>query len=139
MLDFSSRFGRHVNRRLREEKVVWLTTVDEHKTPQPRPVWFHWDGKTILIFSEKNKAKLRHIARNPRVSLSFNTNEDGGDVAALIGTATVLSVPPRNRVQTYLRKYNKGIKELDMTVEEFRNGYSVPILVKPQVMRGFIE
>ena len=60
-------------------------------------------------------------------------------MAALIGTATVLPVPPRNRVQTYLRKYNKGIKELDMTVEEFRNGYSVPILVKPQVMRGFIE
>lgn len=138
MLNFSSRFGRHVNRRLRQEKVIWLTTVDENKTPQPRPVWFHWDAKTILIFSEKNKAKLRHIARNPRVSLNFNTDEDGGDVAAVIGMATVLPMLPRSRVQTYLRKYNKGIKELDMTVEEFRNGYSVPILVKPQAMRGFI-
>jgi PPOX class probable F420-dependent enzyme len=140
MLNFSSRFGRHVNRRLRQEKVIWLTSVDEHQTPQPRPVWFHWNGKTILIFSEKNKAKLRHIARNPRISLNFNTDEDGGDVAVLISAAKVLpKPPPTNRIQTYLRKYSKGIKELDMTVEEFRNAYSVPILVTPQAMRGFIE
>jgi len=38
-----------------------------------------------LIFSENGKAKLRHIARNPRVSLNFNTDEDGGDVAVFIG------------------------------------------------------
>ena len=140
MLDFNSRFGRHVNRRLRQEKVIWLTTVDEHKTPQPRPVWFQWDGKTILIFSEKNKAKLRHTARNPRVSLNFNTDEDGGNVVVFIGEAKVLPRPPQaKRVQTYLRKYSKGIKELDMTVEDFRNAYSVPILVTPQAMRGFIE
>jgi PPOX class probable F420-dependent enzyme len=59
MLNVTSRFGRHVNRRLRQEKIIWLTTVDSHDTPQPRPVWFHWDDKTILIFSEKSKAKLR--------------------------------------------------------------------------------
>ena len=61
MLDFSTRFGRHVNRRLRQEKIIWLTTVDSNNTPQPRPVWFHWDGETVLIFSERHKAKLRHI------------------------------------------------------------------------------
>jgi PPOX class probable F420-dependent enzyme len=71
MTDFSGKLGRHVNRRLRQEKVIWLTTIDSQNTPQPRPVWFHWDGQTLLIFSERNKAKLRHIARNPRVALNF--------------------------------------------------------------------
>ena len=85
MLDFSTRFGRHVNRRLRQEKIIWLTTVDSNNTPQPRPVWFHWDGETVLIFSERHKAKLRHITGNPRVALNFNTDEDGGDVAVLTG------------------------------------------------------
>jgi PPOX class probable F420-dependent enzyme len=80
MLNFNTKFGRHVKRRLHEEKVIWLTTVDEQNAPQPRPVWFHWDGKTFLIFSQREKAKLRHIAHNPRVSLNFNTDEDGGDV-----------------------------------------------------------
>ena len=139
MLDFSSRFGRHVNRRLRQEQVIWFTTVDSERTPQPRPVWFHWDGKTILVFSEKGKAKLRHIAENPRVSLNFNTDEDGGDVAVVTGETKILDDPPPDRIKTYLRKYTQGIKDLDMTVAQFRERYTVPILVTPQKMRGFIE
>jgi PPOX class probable F420-dependent enzyme len=140
MLDFSTRFGRHVNRRLRQEKIIWLTTVDSNNTPQPRPVWFHWDGETVLIFSERQKAKLRHIAGNPRVALNFNTDEDGGDVVVLIGEAMPLDQPPDpSRVKTYLRKYREGIKDLGMTVQEFSDSYSVPILVTPKSMRGFVE
>ena len=140
MVDFSSRLGRYVNRRLRQEKVIWLTTVDSHGTPQPRPVWFHFDGETVLIFSEKNKAKLRHIAGNSKVALNLNTDEDGGDVAVIVGEAKILDdLPASNRVKTYLRKYSKGIKDLDMTVAEFRDAYTVPILVTPQALRGFVE
>jgi PPOX class probable F420-dependent enzyme len=140
MVNFNTRFGRHVNGRLRREKIIWLTTVDSENTPQPRPVWFHWDGKTVLIFSEKGKAKLRHIAGNPRVSLNFNTDEEGGDVAVLIGEARILDEPPPpERVKTYLRKYRESILSLDMTPAQFRESYSVPILVTPLAMRGFIE
>src|SRR5215467_4885970 len=85
MLNFDDRFGQHAKRRLNEEKVIWLTTVDSRNAPQPRPVWFHWDGETLLIFSEPNKAKLRHVERNSRVALNFNTGEDGGDVVVLLG------------------------------------------------------
>jgi PPOX class probable F420-dependent enzyme len=140
MVNFKSRFGRRVNRRLRREKVVWLTTVDSGDTPQPRPVWFHWDGRTILIFSQKNKAKLRHIARNPKVALSFNTDKDGGNVVVLIADAKILDGSPApKRVKTYLGKYRQGIRSLGMTVAEFTDAYSVPILVTPQSMRGFID
>jgi PPOX class probable F420-dependent enzyme len=140
MLNFNTRFGRHVNRRLREEQIIWLTTVDAENTPQPRPVWFHWDGRTVLIFSEPQKAKLRHLARNPRVALNFNTDDEGGDVVVLIGEARVLDErPPPNRVKAYLRKYAKGIKSLDMTADQFRDAYSVPIVITPQSMRGFVE
>jgi PPOX class probable F420-dependent enzyme len=140
MLNLHTRFGRHVNLRLREEQIVWLTTVDARNTPQPRPVWFHWDGQTVLIFSEPEKAKLRHIARNPKVALNFNADKEGGDVVVLTGEARVLDEqPPPNRVKAYLRKYAKGIKSLDMTAEQFRDAYSVPIIVSPESMRGFVE
>jgi PPOX class probable F420-dependent enzyme len=139
MFDLTTRFGRHVNRRLRQDKIIWLTTIDSHDTPQPRPVWFHWNGKTILIFSEKDTAKLRHIARNPRVALNFNTDDDGGDVSVIVGNAKILGdSPASNRIKTYLRKYSKGIKSLDMTAAEFRGAYTVPILVTPDSMRGFV-
>ena len=140
MLDLSPRFGRHANRRLRQEKIIWLTTVVSNNTPQPRPVWFHWDCQTVLIFNEKNKAKLRHIARNPRVALNFNTDEEGGDVAVLLGDAVVLDKPPApTRVKACLRKYNAGIKSLGMTVAQFTEAYTIPIVVTPQAMRGFIN
>jgi PPOX class probable F420-dependent enzyme len=139
MFDLTTRFGRHVNRRLRQDKIIWLTTIDSHDTPQPRPVWFHWNGKAILIFSEKDTAKLRHIARNPRVALNFNTDDDGGDVSVIVGNAKILGdSPASNRIKTYLRKYSKGIKSLDMTAAEFRGAYTVPILVTPDSMRGFV-
>jgi PPOX class probable F420-dependent enzyme len=138
MVDFTTRFGRHVSRRLRQEKVIWLTTVDSNNAPQPRPVWFHWDGETILIFSEQGKAKLRHIAANPNVSWNFNTDEDGGDVVVILGEAKILgSSPPENRIKTYLRKYREGIRSLNMTIEEFAQTYSVPILITPRAIRGF--
>ena len=138
MLDFTTRFGRRVNRRLRQERIIWLTTVDSHNAPQPRPVWFHWDGQTVLIFSERNVAKLRHIAHHPRVALSFNTDEEGGDDAVLAGEAMILQEPPSlSRVQAYLRKYRQGTKDLGITAGEFMGAYSVPILVTPKAMRGF--
>jgi PPOX class probable F420-dependent enzyme len=138
MLDFASRFGRRVGSRLRREKIVWLTTVDSRGRPQPRPVWFHWDGKTVLVFSQARAAKLRHIARNRSVALSFNTDEDGDDVAVLIGEAVILKrQPPAGRVAAYLRKYRQGIKDLDMTVPQFAADFAVPILVTPRSMRGY--
>lgn len=140
MFSLRTRFGRHVSRRLRNERIVWLTTVDADDAPRPRPVWFHWNRRTVLIFSEKNKAKLRHIAYNPRVALNFNTRADGGDVAVVVGDAHILErPPPKARVAAYLKKYRKGIAGLGMTPAEFKASYAVPIEVFPRSLRGFIE
>ena len=137
MLDFTSPLGRRVNRRLRQEQIIWLTTVDAHGTPQPRPVWFHWNGRTVLIFSERHKAKMEHIARNRNVALNLNTSKDGDDVAVLIGDAVVARRrPPLARVKAYLQKYKKGLKDIGVTAPQFAASYSVPILVTPRSMRG---
>jgi PPOX class probable F420-dependent enzyme len=141
MLDFGTRFGRHVQRRLRRERIVWLTTVasDADDSPLPRPVWFHWDGRTVLILSQKGKAKLRHISHNPRVALNFNTDGDGGDVAVIVGDAHILQHQPRVRVAAYLKKYRRGIGELGMTANGFKNSYEVPIQIIPRTLHGFID
>src|SRR5512136_1618652 len=138
MADFNSRIGRTIKRRLRQEQIIWLTTVDARNTPQPRPVWFHWDGQTVLIFSQPTAAKVRHIAHNPRVALNFNTDADGGDVGVLIGDALISrEPPPPNRVKAYVRKYKEGIKSLGMTPATLQAEYSVAILVTPQAVRGY--
>src|SRR5512136_2236420 len=128
MLDFTSPIGQRIQQRLEEEEIIWLTTVDASHTPQPRPVWFQWDGETAMIFSQTGAAKVRHIARNPRVALSFNTDEDGGDVGVLIGEARLLpGAPPPARLQAYLKKYALGIQDIGLTPETMQTEYPVVI------------
>jgi len=138
MLDFTSPIGQRIQLRLEEEETIWLTTVDSRNTPQPRPVWFHWDGETAMIFSQVGAAKLRHITRNPRVALNFNTDEGGGDVGVLIGEARLLEgAPPATRLEAYMKKYAAGIQDIGLTPESMQAEYPVVILVTPTALRGF--
>lgn len=138
MIDFNTNFGQRVKKRLEHESVIWFTTVDSKGNPQPRPVWFHWDGETVLLFSQAEGAKVRQIKGNPCVALNLNSTPDGGDVMVLLGEATIVEdkVSPE-RLQDYIRKYQEGIKDIGMTPESFEADYHVPILVRPSSLRGF--
>lgn len=137
-IDLSSEFGKRVARRLREEQVIWLTTVAPDGSPQPRPVWFLWDGERLLIYSQKNAYKVTHIVRNPAVALNFNSDAEGGDVVVMPGQAEIApSYPHGDQVPAYLEKYATGIASLGSTPEQFAEEYSVAILVTPTRLRGF--
>src|SRR5919205_2201295 len=85
--DPSTPFGERVARRLREEPVIWFTTVDEKGTPQPNPVWFLWDevSAEFLIYSLSGARRLQHVQHNPRVALHFDGNGSGGDIIVFTG------------------------------------------------------
>jgi PPOX class probable F420-dependent enzyme len=138
LIDTSSEFGQRAEKRLRDEVVVWLTTVRPDGTPEPSPVWFFWDGSTALIYSQPNRTKLRNIGRDPRVSLNFNSTNDGGDVVIFTGEARVDSgAPPANQHPKYLAKYDQHIAGIGMTPASFAAAYSVAIRVTPTKLRGF--
>ena len=129
MIDLTTDFGRAVERHLKEETVIWLTTVDSHLTPQPRPVWFLWENDSVLIFSKPDAYKVKHIGKHPRISLHFNTDETGDKhVIILTGEARIEpGIPSAMHVAAYLDKYRTGIADLDMTPESFSAEYSTPI------------
>jgi PPOX class probable F420-dependent enzyme len=139
MIDLTSKFGRKAKRHLRQEYVVWLTTVGSDLSPQPRPVWFIWDGASFLIFSQPHAHKVQHIAAHPQVALHFNTDATGDqDVIIFVGTAAIdATMPPAHKVRAYLRKYRAGIAELGMTPEQFSREYSIAIRVTPTTLRGW--
>jgi len=138
MIDLSTEFGRRVAKKLKTEQVIWLTTVGPGNTPQPRPVWFWWDGTSVLIYSKPNGQKLRHIRRYPNVSLHFNSDAEANEVAVVVGRANVArTAPPANDHKEYLRKYRKSIAGLGMTPKGFGEDYSVAIVVTPARLRGF--
>ncbi|HEX2051711.1 MAG TPA: pyridoxamine 5'-phosphate oxidase family protein [Actinomycetota bacterium] len=87
--DPSSGFGARVARRLREERLAWLTVVDRAGTPQPAPVWFLWDdaSASALVDSRGDAKRLGHMRANPRVALHLDGNGTGGDIVVLTGAA----------------------------------------------------
>lgn len=139
MIDLTSDFGRMVERHLRDQYVIWLTTVDSNLTPQPRPVWFIWEDNAFLIFSQAKAHKVAHIRRNPNVALHFNTDETGDKhVIVFIGEAFIdIESPPAHDVPAYFEKYKAGIAGLPMTPEEFSGEYSSAIKIRPAELRGW--
>jgi PPOX class probable F420-dependent enzyme len=138
MIDWNEKFARKVSRRLAKERVGWLVTVGSEMIPQPRPVWFLWDGETILLFSQAKARKIAHLSKNPKVAFLLNTDEDGDHVVVLLGEAAVdPACAPAHKVPAYMKKYRTGIKSLEMKPEEFSRDYSVAIRVKPGSLRGW--
>jgi PPOX class probable F420-dependent enzyme len=87
MIDESSEFGARVARHLREELIVWLTTVTPSGAPLPRPVGFVWDGGDGVSVYSQPGARIRNIARNPKVTLNFGGDGEGGDIVIVSGIA----------------------------------------------------
>jgi PPOX class probable F420-dependent enzyme len=131
-MDFDSRLGRKTLIKLKRESMVWLTTVDAGGRPQPRPVWFHWGGRDILLFSPLDAAKVRQIAANANASIHFNADRDGTDVVVLLGRARRVRRISAERRAAYLRKYRGNMKD----PQSFQARFSVPILFRPTTLRG---
>ncbi len=126
-----------VEKRLREEQVIWLTTVRADGTPLPTPVSFLWDGETVLIYTTPNSLKLRNISVNPHTALNLNCDEWGRDVVVLIGEMHEdRATPPLIQNTEYLEKYRASIGEgLQMTPESFSQKFCVPLRFTPERVR----
>jgi PPOX class probable F420-dependent enzyme len=133
----STPFGERVARRLRDDHLIWLTTVGADGTPQPNPVWFLWDGETFLMYSLPDAARLAHIKRNHRVSLNLDGNGQGGDIIVIAGDALISPEdPPADQNATYSDKYKDFIARGFQTPANFAEQYSVPIRITPTKVRG---
>ena len=131
-------FGDRVRRRLRDEKVIWLTTVGQDGTPQMNPVWFLWDGAdAVLVYNRPDAQRLRHLVARPQLALNLDGNGRGGDIVVVTGVARRDdSVPPADRHEEYLAKYREDMARVSGSVEKFAQDYSVPLLIDLRRVRG---
>lgn len=125
-------------RRLKDEEVAWLTTVNPSNVPQPAPIWFLWEDESLLIYSHGKALRNRNIEHNDRVSFNLNSNEQGGDIVVVWGRATIeTETPAADQHSIYLDKYREGIARIGMTPESFAQTYSVVIRVRPTQLKSF--
>ena len=137
-IDYSSEFGKIVREHLEHDQVVWLTTVRKDGTPQPAAVWFIWLNDSFVIFTQPASQKLKNIARDPHVSLHFNTDPDGDHVVVFFGQAVIdQSIGPNDRVKEYVAKYNSAMKRLNFTWKDVARDYSIALRIVPEKVRGY--
>ena len=138
IVDESTPFGARVAAHLRDDVVVWFTTVSPSGTPMPSVVWFLWDGDREVLMYSKESTRTRNIAANARVALGFLGDRLGGDVAVLTGEARIdPSAPPAHEVPAYLAKYAEHVADLSMSPEQFAAEYHVAVRITLTGLRGF--
>ena len=136
-IDTTTDFGKRVEQRLREETIIWLTTVRRDGTPQPSPVWFLWDGESVLMYSRLNQQKQRNIEHSPKVSLNFDSDGHGGNIIVITGNAQVVAdAPPVTEVPEYVAKYAEPIRQIGMDAASFAQTYPLAIRITPTALRG---
>ncbi len=130
-------FGERVRRRLRDEQVIWLTTVGADGTPQPNPVWFVWqEPSTVVIYNRAEANRLTHIRHRPHVALHFDGN-GGGDIVVFTGAARLLDdQPPAHEWTPYRAKYEQPMIRVSGSPERFSEGYQVAVSVEITKVRG---
>jgi PPOX class probable F420-dependent enzyme len=137
VIDESTDFGARVARHLRDEIVVWLTTVSPRGAPLPMPVWFIWDGDESIVMYSRPSSRVPNLEANPNVSLNFAGDGGGGDIVVLSGTAEMGGdTPPADQAPDYLEKYDEHIARIGMTPESFARAYSVPVRIRLTRLRG---
>jgi PPOX class probable F420-dependent enzyme len=137
MIDESTEFGARVARHLRDDQVVWMTTVLRGGTPLPSPVWFLWDGADSVLVYSMPSTRIENLAANANVSLNFDGNGRGGDIVVLTGKAVEEpGAPPADGNSDYLAKYRESIARIGHSPESFAEKYSVPVRVRIRRVRG---
>ena len=126
----------HAERRLRDEKIAWLTTVRRDGQPQSSPVWFLWKDGEVVVYSKATTQKVRNVQANSRVAVHLRDIDEGSDIISIEGEATIdVRYPQAAELPAYVTKYRAMIKDLDMDPAGFAKEYSVPIRIRPTRMR----
>jgi len=121
-----------IDRLLRTEPVLWLSSVRPDGRPHLVPIWFSWDGRDILVASKPDAQKIRNLRANPTVMLALGEAEDDFDVGLLEGRAELLDSPSSAVLPPWhLDKYPAQMAAIGLSHDEFLATYSQVIRITP--------
>ncbi len=119
-------------RALEREAVVWVSSIRPDGAPHVLPLWFHWDGDGILVFSKPHAQKVRNLRANPRAMVAVGEPGLDFDVELIEAHAEFLAVPTaRVLPPAFLDKYGPLLERAGIDRERFAEVYSQPIRLRP--------
>jgi hypothetical protein len=64
-----------------------LAYISTDGTPRVVPIWFHWTGRELVMGTPPKAPKLKALGKNPKVSLTIDTDEFPHKVLLIRGSA----------------------------------------------------
>jgi PPOX class probable F420-dependent enzyme len=61
---------------LRRPNPAVIATLRSDGVPISRPTWYMWENGRVLLTMDEGRVRLRHLRRDPRVTLSVMDKED---------------------------------------------------------------
>ena len=120
-----------LDRFLSAEPVVWLSTVRPDGAPHIVPIWFTWDGTSLLVFSKPGAQKVRNLRAYPVAMLALGEPEDDFDVAMAEARVELLAEPASELPWAHLAKYSGRMAALGLSPDQFVRTYSQMIRITP--------
>ena len=118
------------------DEVLWFGTVTPSGRPTTRPVWFvHHDGE-LLLFSEPGAAKVRHLAGNPHVVVTFPSDPAAAHVRVVSGTAVGEHGLP-SAFPGYLAKYERHYDAVGYDRDRFDATFDALVRITPERTWGW--
>src|SRR3954468_21598859 len=114
---------------MRAPNFAAVATLKENGMPQTSIVWIDTDGEHAIFNTRKDRAKWRHLRRDPRVSVSVIDREDPYRYIEIEGIAELALDGANDHINELSRKY-RGI---DFHTPENR----VIVKVTPQRVYGY--
>lgn len=128
----------HVEAALRDDPVVWLSSVQADGRPHLVPVWFHWDGDRIVAFSKPHARKVDNLRGQPRVMLAVGTPGPDFEVELIEATAELPDEKAESLIPAgFGAKYRELLRRAGLTVQRYAEVYSQPIVLRPTRFLGY--
>ena len=136
-MSVSSAAAQRLDRFLASEPVVWISSVRPDGAPHLVPIWFTWDGASLLVFSKPHAQKVRNLRANPTVMLALGDPRADFDVVLVEARAELDPLPARCLPAEHLAKYGERMAALGLSADAFVETYSQVIRITPDRPLGW--
>ncbi len=111
-----------------------LAYVGTDGSPRVVPIWFHWNGRDIVMASPPKAPKLKALAKNPKVALTIDEEAFPHKVLMIRGSArleTVEGIVPEYEASA-ARYFDPATAQMWMTQLRTKVSSMVRITITPE-------
>lgn len=113
-----------------------IGTLAADGAPHAVPVWYRFDGHAFTIWTDEQRAWVRHLRRDPRCTLTVAEHEPPFGAVLARGRAEVMTgEQTAAEVRRITERYVEA-GEVEAYVDSFRTLDTI-VTVTPQVMRSW--